>query len=122
MNLIQNIIFVITKSLIDIFTNILTLNAATLIISLVTCVLLYLVKVYVNERYKAKLPAPLPIELFVVIAGTAISYAADFSGNHQVKVIGAIESGFPAFKFPSLSIFAKVFSDSLSIAIVSFAM
>jgi MFS superfamily sulfate permease-like transporter len=98
------------------------LNAATLIISLITCVLLYLVKVHVNDKFKDKLPVPLPIELFVVIAGTAISYAADFGAKNGVDMIGELNSGFPPFKAPPVSAFTRVIGDSFSIAIVSFAV
>jgi MFS superfamily sulfate permease-like transporter len=94
---------------------------ATMLISLVTCLTLYLFKTYVNERYKKKLPAPIPIELIVVILGTALSYVFKFK-EKNVAVIGVLEKGFPPFKLPSLEIFGRLIGDSLSIAIVSFAM
>jgi MFS superfamily sulfate permease-like transporter len=94
---------------------------ATMLISLVSCIILYLFKTFVNERYKKKLPAPIPIELMVVILGTALSYAFDFKES-KVAVIGVLEKGFPPFKLPSFEIFGRLMGDSFSIAIVSFAV
>jgi MFS superfamily sulfate permease-like transporter len=94
---------------------------ATMLVSFVTCLILYLFKTYVNERYKKKLPAPIPIELIVVILGAVLSYAFKFKES-KVAVIGVLEKGFPPFKLPSFDLFGRLIGDSLSIAIVSFAM
>ena len=59
-------IFVMIGDLINIFSNIKSANWITIVISVVSIIVLYLVKVYINERYKKKLPFPIPIELFVV--------------------------------------------------------
>jgi MFS superfamily sulfate permease-like transporter len=95
---------------------------ATILISFVTCLLLYLAKKFINERYKKKLPAPLPFELLVVVIGTVASYAFDFGKKSQVAVVGPLEKGFPMIQLARLDIFGQVIGDSISIAIVSFAM
>jgi MFS superfamily sulfate permease-like transporter len=102
--------------------NLLNVNVLTLYISLATCTVLFIVKVFINERFKDKLPIPIPIELVVVIAGTAVSSAIDLNGKHQVTIIGQLTPGFPDFKVPPLKIFNRIFGDSFSIAIISFAM
>jgi MFS superfamily sulfate permease-like transporter len=95
---------------------------ATLLISLVSCIVLYVVKMHINEKYKDKLPAPIPVELIVVVIGTAVSYAGRFNEDYGVKTIGVLPLGFPAPRIPPLNIIGKVFGDALTIAIVSFAM
>jgi MFS superfamily sulfate permease-like transporter len=67
---------------------------ATLLISIVTCIFLYLVKIHVNEKYKDKLPVPIPVELIVVVVGTAVSYACKFNENYGVKVVGDLPLGY----------------------------
>jgi MFS superfamily sulfate permease-like transporter len=105
----------------DICKNILTTNMPTVLVSIVTLIFLYLVKFQVNERFKKKLAAPLPAELVVVVVGTAVSYALNLEQS-DVKVVGDLKPGFPKFTFPPLQIFFDVIWDSISIAIISFAM
>ena len=59
--------FVVKKNIVEIFKKITTTNLAILIISIVTIGFLYLAKTQINDRFKDKLPAPVPIELIVVI-------------------------------------------------------
>lgn len=50
----------------DIFMNITTINWAATVTSLVSMVILYLVKVQINQRFKSKMRIPIPIEIIVV--------------------------------------------------------
>ena len=81
------------KDFIDIFSNITTINWATVIISVISSAFLYVIKVFVNERYKTKLPVPLPVELVLVIAATGISYGVGFKEKWRVNVIGDLKPG-----------------------------
>jgi MFS superfamily sulfate permease-like transporter len=110
------------KKVYDICKNILTTNVATVIVSLITLAFLYLVKIQINERFKKKLPVPLPAELCVVAAGTAISFWLNLNAVNKVKVVGDLKPGFPTFSFPPMQIFTRIIGDSISIAIISFAM
>lgn len=56
-------------------------------------ILLYGVKVGINEKFKKKMPAPIPVELIVVVIGTVASYFGEFNKNHQVKIIGELKKG-----------------------------
>jgi hypothetical protein len=47
----------------------------------------------VNERFKAKLPIPVPIELILVATGTILSHFLNFSDNYGVKTIGYLPLG-----------------------------
>ena len=73
--------------------NISETNLTTLWISIVTCIFLYLVKTFINERHKEKLPAPLPIELIVVIVGTIVSYFMQLNEKYHVKIVGDVNQG-----------------------------
>ncbi len=42
------------------------INWATTLLSVVTVVIIFTVKKFINEKYKKKLIAPIPIELIVV--------------------------------------------------------
>jgi MFS superfamily sulfate permease-like transporter len=85
--------FVIIGDFIDIFSNIMGTKIATLLISLVSCIFLYIVKIHINEKYKAKLPVPIPVELIVVVVGTIASYFGKFNESYGVKVIGDLPLG-----------------------------
>ena len=112
----NHLIFVLIGDFINIFSHIKSANWITIVISVVSILVLYLVKTFVNERYKKKLPFPIPVELFVVsarnvstgsficqsravhshsqvIVATVVSYYAEFS-ERNVKVIGALAKGY----------------------------
>jgi MFS superfamily sulfate permease-like transporter len=71
-----------------------TFNLVTFIISIVSIVILFLVKHFVNMKYKEKLIAPIPIELIVILLGTLFSKIFDFNGRYKVKIVGHIPLGF----------------------------
>ena len=52
--------------MIEIFKVIGQTNWKTFCISVVAMILIYLIKVQINERFKDKLPVPIPVELLAV--------------------------------------------------------
>jgi MFS superfamily sulfate permease-like transporter len=56
----------IPKIWIDIFRNIMKVDVPTLVVSIVSLLILGIVKFCINEPYEKKLPIPIPIELVVV--------------------------------------------------------
>jgi MFS superfamily sulfate permease-like transporter len=78
---------------IEIFQVIEKTNAAAFIIAVVAMIFLYSTKRFINERYKAKLPFPLPFELIMIIGGIVISYLVDFNGRWNVKIVGSLPQG-----------------------------
>ena len=54
------------KAYIEIFKNISNTNPATIVVSVVSLVILALIRELINERYKTKMIMPVPIELLVV--------------------------------------------------------
>ena len=109
-----------------------------------SCIFLYIIKVFVNEKFKDKIPAPIPVELLLVVIGTAISHFCKFNQRFKVKTIGYLPLGYvliddfksnefntvsnfsfsriPKPFMPPLSIFPLIFGDAAAIAIVSFAL
>ena len=97
-------------------------NAADLITCLLCMAALIIVKKFVNERYKAKMIMPIPIDLVVVIIGTAISHFANFGEKFNMKIVGPIPSGFQAPDLPRLKNLGDFASDAFVMAILSLAM
>lgn len=67
-------------------------NVATVILGLVCLIVLYVIK-DLNERFKKKLPIPIPGEMFIVIVSTGISYGLSLSSHYNVDVVGNIPTG-----------------------------
>ncbi|XP_069109459.1 prestin-like isoform X2 [Argopecten irradians] len=104
-----------------IFSKIHEVQLATVLTSAVCIVVIYIVKVQINQRFKDKLKIPLPIELLVVIAGTAVSHFAKFKTNYDMKVVGEIPAGLPDPILPTFTGMGEYFSDAVIVAIVAFA-
>ena len=68
-------------------------NVSTLILGLGCIVFLYAVK-DLNERFKKKLPIPIPGEIIVVIVSTSVSYGMSLSEEYKVDVVGKIPTGY----------------------------
>lgn len=67
-------------------------NVTTVILGVVCIVFLYGVK-DINERFKKKLPIPIPGEIIVVIVSTGVSYGLSLSESYEVGVVGKIPTG-----------------------------
>ncbi|XP_033742442.1 solute carrier family 26 member 10-like isoform X2 [Pecten maximus] len=104
-----------------IFSKIHEAQLATVLTSAVCIVVIYLVKVQINQRFKDKLKIPLPIELLAVITGTAVSHFAKFKTNYDMKVVGEIPAGLPEPILPTFTGMGEYFSDAVIVAIVAFA-
>lgn len=103
--------------------NIAEINGAAIIIAIVCCVAIQLVKDCVNERFKHRLPAPVPVELLVVVVSTVISYFGQLHGNFGLDIVGSFKTGFPVPKVPmrALEESPKYLVDSFIMAILIFA-
>ncbi|XP_064199511.1 prestin isoform X1 [Anguilla rostrata] len=108
-------------SLVAVLKNILSTNVATLVVGLVCVVFLYGVK-DLNDRFKKKLPIPIPGEIIVVIVSTGISYGMQLFENYNVEVVGKIPSGLLPPAVPDFSVLPNLVTDSIAIAIVGFSM
>ncbi|NXN99496.1 S26A3 protein, partial [Rhinopomastus cyanomelas] len=105
----------------SIFSHITETNVADLVTSLVVLIIVFVVK-EMNDRYKAKLPTPIPIELIVTVIAALISYFVNLEEKFNVAVVGKLEEGFQAPVAPDVGILQQCVGDSISIAIVGFAV
>uniref|UniRef100_A0A8C9WSW5 Solute carrier family 26 member 5 n=1 Tax=Scleropages formosus TaxID=113540 RepID=A0A8C9WSW5_SCLFO len=96
-------------------------NVASLVVGLVCIVFLYVVK-DLNDRFKKKLPVPIPGEIIVVIVSTGISYGMKLCDVYHVDVVGEIPTGLLPPSVPKFSLLHSLVVDSIAIAIVGFSM
>ncbi|KAI2656742.1 Sulfate transporter [Labeo rohita] len=109
------------KTWISLFKNLGHTNFCDLITS-VLCLLVLVPTKELNDRFKAKLKAPIPFELFVVIAATLASHFGRFEETYGSDVAGNIPTGFMPPQLPSWSLIPNIAVDAFSIAIVGFAI
>ncbi|XP_063148494.1 sulfate transporter-like [Candoia aspera] len=106
---------------INIFRNIHKTNICDLITSCL-CLLVLIPTKELNERFKSKLKAPLPTELFVVIAATLASHFGKLKEKYDSSVAGHIPTGFLPPQLPDWSLIPSVAMDAVAIAIIGFAI
>uniref|UniRef100_A0A3B4DE37 STAS domain-containing protein n=1 Tax=Pygocentrus nattereri TaxID=42514 RepID=A0A3B4DE37_PYGNA len=104
-----------------IFSQITSTNLYDLVTSIVVMVVVFVVK-ELNDRFRSKLPVPIPIEVIMTVIACGVSYAFNFKENHGVDVVGKIPDGFEAPVAPNLHIFQETAVDAFPIAIVGFAV
>ncbi|KAF7650238.1 hypothetical protein LDENG_00129040, partial [Lucifuga dentata] len=104
-----------------VLSDITSTNVTTLIMGLVCIVFLYFIK-DLNQRFKKKLPVPIPGEIIVVIVSTGVSYGLQMSQDYSVDVVGNIPTGLLPPAIPEFSLLPSLVTDSFAIAIVGFSM
>ncbi|XP_014104338.1 PREDICTED: chloride anion exchanger [Pseudopodoces humilis] len=113
--------FGIIYTLESIFSQITKTNIADLVTSLVVLLIVFVVK-EMNDRYKEKLPTPIPIELLVTVLAALISHFVNFEEKFEVAIVGKLEEGFQVPVAPDVGILQNCIGDGISIAIVGFAV
>ncbi|KAK2904514.1 sulfate transporter [Channa argus] len=113
--------FTLFKTWSSLLINLADTNICDLVTSLV-CLLILIPTKEFNERFKAKLKAPIPFELFVVIIATLASHFGHFNTEYGSGVAGDIPTGFLPPRLPAWSLIPNVAVDAFSIAIVGFAI
>ncbi|CAN9514651.1 unnamed protein product [Ophioblennius macclurei] len=113
--------FTLFKTWYNLFSNLGKTNVCDLVTSLV-CLAILIPTKEINNRFKAKLKAPIPFELFVVIIATIASHFGQFNTEYGSDVAGDIPTGFLPPQLPSWSLIPNVAVDAFSIAIVGFAI
>ncbi|KAF5913297.1 hypothetical protein HPG69_016913 [Diceros bicornis minor] len=106
---------------IHIFRNIHKTNVCDLITSLL-CLLVLLPTKELNERFKSKLKAPVPTELFVVVAATLASHFGKLNEKYNTSIAGHIPTGFMPPKAPDWNLIPSVAVDAIAISIIGFAI
>lgn len=113
--------FTLFKTWFSIFSHLGQTNLCDLITSLV-CLAVLIPTKEINNRFKSKLKAPIPFELFVVIIATVASHFGHFNSEYGSGVAGKIPTGFLPPQLPLWSLIPNVAVDAFSIAIVGFAI
>ncbi|XP_005523847.1 PREDICTED: sulfate transporter [Pseudopodoces humilis] len=106
---------------INIFRNIHRTNVCDLITSFL-CFLVLIPAKELNERFKSKLKAPIPVELFVVVAATLASHFGKLRETYGSSVSGHIPTGFLPPRPPDWSLLPSVALDAIPVAIIGFAI
>lgn len=113
--------FTLIKTWYSLLANLANTNICDLVTSLL-CLLVLVPTKELNDRFKSKLKAPIPFELFVVIAATLASHFGRFNTEYGSSVAGAIPTGFLPPQMPAWSLIPSVAVDAFSIAVVGFAI
>ncbi|XP_023792070.1 sulfate transporter isoform X2 [Cyanistes caeruleus] len=106
---------------INIFRNIHRTNVCDLITSFL-CFLVLIPAKELNERFKSKLKAPIPVELFVVVAATLASHFGKLRETYGSSISGHIPTGFLPPRPPDWSLLPSVALDAIPVAIIGFAI
>ncbi|XP_034019651.1 chloride anion exchanger-like [Thalassophryne amazonica] len=96
-------------------------NPCDVVIALVIMVVVFIVK-ELNDRYKSKLPVPIPIEVIMTVITCGVSYAFDFKTTYGIEVVGHIPKGYESPMPPNLHIFQEMAVEAFPMAIVGFAV
>lgn len=114
--------FCLVRSITFILGSLGSANGAEVIISSLTILFMAVHNNYVKPWYSKKMRFPVPVELFVLIIGTTVSYLGHLDEKYGVDVLEDIPTGLPMPQLPPVHIFASVLFDSIPVAIVAYAV
>ncbi|XP_042367710.1 chloride anion exchanger-like [Plectropomus leopardus] len=104
-----------------VFVQITSTNICDLVMSIVIMVAVFIVK-ELNDRFKAKLPVPIPIEAVMTIIACGVSYGFNFETRYNVTIIGTMVGGYEPPTAPSVEVIQDSAVEAFPIAIVGFAV
>lgn len=110
---------------IDFFSKIKTTNLMTLAISVCSIAVLIIFNDFVKPLMIKRWPknrVPVPIELFIIVIGTGVSYFTNISEIYKVHIVGYIPQGLPAPRIPEFPPTSPFIFRTLVIAIVALAV
>nr|XP_060628872.1 solute carrier family 26 member 9 [Anolis sagrei ordinatus] len=111
----------IVYTFIDICKNLPKTNIASLVFSLISSVLLIIVK-ELNIKYMKKIRVPIPMEIIIVIIATAVSGSFNMPEKYDMPVVGHINMGFPSVSIPEVSKWKDMIGTAFSLAIVGYVI
>ncbi|XP_029447520.1 anion exchange transporter [Rhinatrema bivittatum] len=103
------------------FNNIRSVQLEALLLSLLSIVVLVVVK-QLNEQFKEKIKVVLPVELLLMIATAVACYCVDMEGTYGLKVVGHIPKGIPPPQAPPMNVLADVIVEGFGVALVGYAI
>ena len=113
-------VFKLIRLWVSILVNIHRSNVATIIASAICILMIYLVKRFINEKYKEKLRVPVPIELVVMMLATVVTFYAGLHERFDISIIKHVPVGVPAPHIPDMSLGIDYLVDGLVIISVAF--
>ncbi|XP_035174144.1 anion exchange transporter [Oxyura jamaicensis] len=102
-----------------IFENIRSVQLEALLLSLLSIVVLVLVK-ELNEKFQRNIKIVLPIDLVLIIATSAACYYADMEYVYGLEVVGHIPEGLPPPKLPPMNVLSEVVTEAFGVALVGY--
>ncbi|XP_031802832.1 anion exchange transporter isoform X2 [Sarcophilus harrisii] len=102
-----------------VFENIKSVQLEALLLSLLSIVVLVLVK-ELNEQFKRKIKVVLPVDLVLIIAASFACYFANMEYTYGLDVVGHIPDGIPSPKAPSMNILSEVVTEAFGVALVGY--
>ncbi|KAL2308823.1 hypothetical protein Nmel_001892, partial [Mimus melanotis] len=102
-----------------VFENIRTVQLEALLLSLLSIVVLVLVK-ELNEKFHRNIKVVLPIDLLLIIATSIACYCADMEYIYGIEVVGNIPKGLPSPKAPPMSVLPEVVTEAFGVALVGY--
>lgn len=110
--------FKLIRTWYEILINLGSTSYPELIIAVSSILILIAVKVGINKRFKLRIP--IPIDFFLVILLTCLSYFFHFKQNFHVKILEEIPMGIQSPKMPSADMLQTVVVDALVMAITAY--
>ncbi|OWK61460.1 Anion exchange transporter [Lonchura striata] len=102
-----------------VFENIRSVQLEALLLSLLSIVVLVLVK-ELNEKFHRNIKVVVPIDLLLIIATSLACYYADMEYVYRIEVVGNIPKGLPPPKAPPMSVLPEVVTEAFGVALVGY--
>ncbi|TRZ10002.1 hypothetical protein HGM15179_017106 [Zosterops borbonicus] len=102
-----------------VFENIRSVQLEALLLSLLSIVVLVLVK-ELNEKFHRNIKVVLPIDLLLIITTSIACYYADMEYIYGIEVVGNIPKGLPSPKAPPMSVLPEVVTEAFGVALVGY--
>ncbi|XP_007177553.2 anion exchange transporter [Balaenoptera acutorostrata] len=102
-----------------VFENIKSVRLEALLLSLLSIVVLVLVK-ELNEQFKKKIKIVLPVDLVLIIAASFTCYCTNMENTYGLEVVGHIPKGIPPPRAPPMNILSAVITEAFGVALVGY--
>ncbi|XP_069709228.1 anion exchange transporter isoform X2 [Phaenicophaeus curvirostris] len=102
-----------------VFENIRSVQLEALLLSLLSIVVLVLVK-ELNEKFQRNIKVVLPIDLVLIITTSIACYYADMEHVYGIEVVGHIPEGLPSPKTPPMNVLPEVVTEAFGVALVGY--
>ncbi|CAH8846157.1 unnamed protein product [Trichobilharzia szidati] len=96
-------------------------NLATLLMSCICIITIWIFRHFINPRVTAKIRFAIPIELIVLAVCTIISEFCSLNEKYGVAIVGKIPVGLPSPIVPDVKLIPEVLMDSVIISFVALA-